>query len=88
MARLKDVENFRTDPLYARPGPGDSTRRLHGHVQLENVAFGYSPLDKPLLTGFDLTVGPGQQVALVGGSGSGKSTVSRLISGLYAPGRA
>ncbi|GGX74404.1 NHLP family bacteriocin export ABC transporter peptidase/permease/ATPase subunit [Streptomyces anandii] len=85
VARLKDVENFRTDPLYARPGPGDSTRRLHGHVQLENVAFGYSPLDKPLLTGFDLTVGPGQQVALVGGSGSGKSTVSRLISGLYAP---
>ncbi|GHG92827.1 NHLP family bacteriocin export ABC transporter peptidase/permease/ATPase subunit [Streptomyces rubradiris] len=84
VARLKDVENFRTDPLYARPG-GDSARRLHGHVELENITFGYSPLDKPLLTGFDLTVGPGQQVALVGGSGSGKSTVSRLISGLYTP---
>ncbi|OIK29559.1 NHLP family bacteriocin export ABC transporter peptidase/permease/ATPase subunit [Streptomyces malaysiense] len=85
VARLKDVENFQADPLYARGGPGDETRRLHGHVRLENVTFGYSPLDKPLLTGFDLTVGPGQQVALVGGSGSGKSTVSRLISGLYAP---
>ncbi|AKJ09019.1 ABC transporter [Streptomyces incarnatus] len=85
VARLKDVENFQADPLYARPGSGDSTRRLHGHVELENVTFGYSPLDKPLLSGFDLTVGPGQQVALVGGSGSGKSTVSRLISGLYAP---
>lgn len=85
VARLKDVENFQADPLYARPGAGDSTRRLHGHVELENISFGYSPLDKPLLTGFDLTVGPGQQVALVGGSGSGKSTVSRLISGLYAP---
>ncbi|MGW1543821.1 NHLP family bacteriocin export ABC transporter peptidase/permease/ATPase subunit [Streptomyces sp. NPDC002309] len=84
VARLKDVENFRTDPLYDRAG-GDSTRRLHGHVELENISFGYSPLDKPLLSGFDLTVGPGQQVALVGGSGSGKSTVSRLISGLYAP---
>ncbi|MFG3659105.1 NHLP family bacteriocin export ABC transporter peptidase/permease/ATPase subunit [Streptomyces sp. NPDC047706] len=84
VARLKDVENFRTDPLYDRAG-GDSTRRLHGHVELENVTFGYSPLDKPLLAGFDLTVGPGQQVALVGGSGSGKSTVSRLISGLYTP---
>ncbi|MFD7406121.1 NHLP family bacteriocin export ABC transporter peptidase/permease/ATPase subunit [Streptomyces sp. NPDC059866] len=84
VARLKDVENFRTDPLYDRAG-GDSTRRLHGHVELENITFGYSPLDKPLLTGFDLTVGPGQQVALVGGSGSGKSTVSRLISGLYTP---
>ncbi|MGW4598994.1 NHLP family bacteriocin export ABC transporter peptidase/permease/ATPase subunit [Streptomyces sp. NPDC004457] len=85
VARLKDVENFQADPLYARPGGGDSTRRLHGHVELENVTFGYSPLDQPLLTGFDLTVGPGQQVALVGGSGSGKSTVSRLISGLYTP---
>jgi len=85
VARLKDVENFEADPLYGRPGTGDSTRRLHGHVELQNITFGYSPLDKPLLTGFDLTVGPGQQVALVGGSGSGKSTVSRLISGLYAP---
>ncbi|MEQ8144956.1 NHLP family bacteriocin export ABC transporter peptidase/permease/ATPase subunit [Streptomyces sp. OP7] len=85
VARLKDVENFRTDPLYGRPGAGESTRRLHGHVELQNLTFGYNPLDKPLLTGFDLTVGPGRQVALVGGSGSGKSTVSRLISGLYTP---
>jgi ABC-type bacteriocin/lantibiotic exporter with double-glycine peptidase domain len=84
VARLKDVENFRADPLYSRTG-GESTRRLHGYVELENITFGYSPLDKPLLTGFDLTVGPGQQVALVGGSGSGKSTVSRLIAGLYTP---
>ncbi|MEU3948528.1 NHLP family bacteriocin export ABC transporter peptidase/permease/ATPase subunit [Streptomyces sp. NPDC029526] len=85
VARLKDVENFRADPLYGRPGAGESTRRLHGHVELQNVSFGYNPLDEPLLTGFDLTVGPGQQVSLVGGSGSGKSTVSRLISGLYTP---
>ncbi|MGW9398772.1 NHLP family bacteriocin export ABC transporter peptidase/permease/ATPase subunit [Streptomyces sp. NPDC055642] len=85
VARLKDVENFRADPLYGRPSAGESTRRLHGHVELQNLTFGYNPLDEPLLTGFDLTVGPGQQVALVGGSGSGKSTVSRLISGLYAP---
>ncbi|MGW1884946.1 NHLP family bacteriocin export ABC transporter peptidase/permease/ATPase subunit [Streptomyces sp. NPDC001970] len=85
VARLKDVENFPADSLYTRREPPASTRRLMGHVTLENITFGYSPLDKPLLTGFSLAVGPGQQVALVGGSGSGKSTVSRLIAGLYSP---
>lgn len=85
VARLKDVEGFPADPRYARTRPGASSRRLSGHVVLENVTFGYSALDKPLLTGLSLTVGPGRQVALVGGSGSGKSTVSRLISGLYRP---
>ncbi|MBT2490854.1 NHLP family bacteriocin export ABC transporter peptidase/permease/ATPase subunit [Streptomyces sp. ISL-96] len=85
VARLKDVESFPVDVLYSRREPDESTRRLKGHVTLEEITFGYSPLDKPLLTGFSLAVGPGQQVALVGGSGSGKSTVSRLISGLYTP---
>ncbi|MFJ8847356.1 NHLP family bacteriocin export ABC transporter peptidase/permease/ATPase subunit [Streptomyces cyaneofuscatus] len=85
VARLRDVESFPVDPLYSRDEPEPGTRRLTGHVTLENITFGYSPLDKPLLTGFSLTVGPGRQIALVGGSGSGKSTVSRLISGLYTP---
>jgi NHLM bacteriocin system ABC transporter peptidase/ATP-binding protein len=85
MARLRDVESFPVDPLYSRREPAAGTRRLSGHVTLDGVTFGYSPLDKPLLTDFSLSVGPGRQVALVGGSGSGKSTVSRLISGLYKP---
>ncbi|WP_233447311.1 NHLP family bacteriocin export ABC transporter peptidase/permease/ATPase subunit, partial [Streptomyces albireticuli] len=85
VARLKDVENFPADPVFARRDPGTGTRRLKGHVELENITFGYSPLDAPLLKGFSLSVGPGRQVALVGGSGSGKSTVSRLMSGLHTP---
>ncbi|TDU74958.1 MULTISPECIES: NHLP family bacteriocin export ABC transporter peptidase/permease/ATPase subunit [unclassified Streptomyces] len=88
VARLKDVENFPVDPLYLRHARGEAaagTRRLKGHVELDGITFGYSPLDAPLLKDVSLAVGPGQQVALVGGSGSGKSTVSRLISGLYTP---
>ncbi|MYT24678.1 NHLP family bacteriocin export ABC transporter peptidase/permease/ATPase subunit [Streptomyces sp. SID7760] len=85
VARLKDVENFPVDPLYLRPEPLSGTRRLKGHVELDGITFGYSPLDAPLLKNVSLAVGPGQQIALVGGSGSGKSTVSRLISGLHTP---
>ncbi|WP_412076302.1 NHLP family bacteriocin export ABC transporter peptidase/permease/ATPase subunit [Streptomyces xanthophaeus] len=85
VARLKDVENFPADPVYSRREPAAGTRRLKGHVELDGITFGYSPLDAPLLKDFSLSVGPGRQVALVGGSGSGKSTVSRLISGLHTP---
>ncbi|MET8010107.1 NHLP family bacteriocin export ABC transporter peptidase/permease/ATPase subunit [Streptomyces sp. NPDC005271] len=85
VARLKDVESFPVDTLYERDEPAADTRRLTGHVTLEGITFGYNPLDEPLLRDFSLSVGPGRQVALVGGSGSGKSTVSRLVSGLYSP---
>ncbi|WP_413797440.1 NHLP family bacteriocin export ABC transporter peptidase/permease/ATPase subunit [Streptomyces iranensis] len=85
VARLKDVENFPVDSLYTRDEPREDTRRLTGQVTLENITFGYNPLDEPLLRDFSLFVGPGRQVALVGASGSGKSTVSRLVSGLYTP---
>ncbi|MFG2666540.1 NHLP family bacteriocin export ABC transporter peptidase/permease/ATPase subunit [Streptomyces sp. NPDC048387] len=84
-ARLKDVENFPVDPLHSRGEPPAGARRLKGNVELEGITFGHSPLDAPLLKDFSLSIGPGQQVALVGGSGSGKSTVSRLISGLHTP---
>ncbi|MFI8521277.1 NHLP family bacteriocin export ABC transporter peptidase/permease/ATPase subunit [Streptomyces sp. NPDC085481] len=85
VARLKDVESFPADPVHTRREPAAGARRLTGRVELDRVTFGYSPLDAPLLKDFSLSVGPGRQVALVGGSGSGKSTVSRLIAGLYAP---
>ncbi|MCQ4079532.1 NHLP family bacteriocin export ABC transporter peptidase/permease/ATPase subunit [Streptomyces sp. RB6PN25] len=85
VARLKDVESFPGDARLAGAESDPRVRRLSGHVTLESITFGYNPLDKPLLTDFSLSVGPGRQVALVGGSGSGKSTVSRLVAGLYKP---
>jgi NHLM bacteriocin system ABC transporter peptidase/ATP-binding protein len=84
LARLRDVETFPSDED-RQPPLGETPRRLLGHLALEHVTFGYNPTAPPLLSDLSLSVGPGEQLALVGGSGSGKSTVSRLIAGLHRP---
>ncbi|AUY53069.1 NHLP family bacteriocin export ABC transporter peptidase/permease/ATPase subunit [Streptomyces sp. CB01881] len=83
VTRLRDVENYQPEP---RPAASDAPAgRLAGNLTFDRVTFGYNPLDAPLVSEFSFAVGPGRQVALVGGSGSGKSTAVRLISGLYRP---
>ncbi len=59
--------------------------RLAGALVLRGISFGYSPLAPPFIEDFDLELRPGDRVALVGESGCGKSTVARLLTGLYAP---
>lgn len=56
-----------------------------GALTLEEIDFGYAILEPPLLTDLSLHLEPGHWVALVGRSGSGKSTVTKLLSGLYEP---
>jgi NHLM bacteriocin system ABC transporter peptidase/ATP-binding protein len=87
MNRLDDVLRYPQDKLYSTkiepPEEMKGKLKLTGKIEIKDLTFGYSPLDKPLIEDFSLNIEPGQRVALVGGSGSGKSTVARVVSGLY-----
>lgn len=87
MERVQDVMDYPPEQ-YPAASPDDETRtyrKLSGHVEIKNVTFGYNPLAEPLIRDFSLTLMTGQRVALVGASGCGKSTVAKLLSGLYRP---
>lgn len=64
---------------------GAAVSRLEGRINLDEISFGHSPIAKPLFKSIDISVEPGAALALVGGSGSGKSSLARLICGDYPP---
>ncbi|MBP6878009.1 MAG: ABC transporter ATP-binding protein [Phenylobacterium sp.] len=81
---MLDVATYmRTEPqlsdhAQARPFRGDL-----GEVIFDRVTFGYASQPRPLYEGFTLIVAPGERIALVGPTGSGKSTFVKLIQRLY-----
>jgi NHLM bacteriocin system ABC transporter peptidase/ATP-binding protein len=84
--RLDDVLRQELDPGFQRrPEHEAIPTQLGGGMRIDGLAYGYSPLDPPLIADFSLDLQPGARVALVGRSGSGKSTVGKLIAGLYTP---
>lgn len=90
MERIEDVMKYPVDRML-QPKIRDiengeeAYEKLSGTLEVKNLTFGYSRLSEPVIKDFNMRLLPGKSVALVGASGCGKSTVSKLISGLYAP---
>ncbi|HMP88924.1 MAG TPA: ABC transporter ATP-binding protein [Kiritimatiellia bacterium] len=74
------------DSTYVEEWHGQmKAERLEGRIQYDNVSFMYEGGTRPVLEKFNLSVQPGEHIALVGPSGSGKSTLAALLLGLYKP---
>lgn len=87
MERLEDVMQYPTDPCYdSKPDEQDQRLdKLSGKMEMKDVTFGYSRLGEPVVRNFNLSIEPGRRVAVIGTSGCGKSTIAKLIAGLYSP---
>lgn len=87
MIALDDVLTNEVDERFKRPElePGDDVPTLTGHLQMEDVSFGYGPTAPSFIEGFNLEIKPGRRVALVGTSGAGKTTLGNIAAGLFEP---
>ena len=81
MAGVERIDAFLAQP--ERTVPPERETPAHGDVEFSHVTFGYG--EKPVLEDFSMTVRSGEQVTLVGRTGAGKSTVFKLLLGLYHP---
>lgn len=77
-------DTFHLKPDVEESQEKESPHEIKGDLTFKNVHFGYEP-GLSILKGFDLQISPGEKVALVGWSGSGKSTIVKLIGRFYDP---
>ena len=85
MERVDDVMEYPDEDVFAESDENCELHKLSGEIEIRNVFFGYSPLAEPIIKDFSMTVNAGKSIAIVGASGCGKSTISKLIAGLYKP---
>lgn len=80
--RLGDVMNAPTEPYTVQPRRFGASRGL---VEIEELSFRYGPGLPLLYEGFNMRIEPGKVIALMGPSGTGKSTLAKLLQGFYLP---
>ncbi len=86
MGQLQDILQYEQDELYTQTEEKvNMAEKLSGQVEVKNISFGYSRLQPPLVEDFSFRLDCGSSIAFVGSSGCGKSTVSKLLGGLYLP---
>ena len=85
MGRVEDIMKYEEDAKFREGETEDMQEKLIGRVTLDDISFGYSILEPPLVEHFSFDLPCGSSIAFVGASGCGKSTVSKICSGLYRP---
>ena len=85
MSRVEDIMKYEKDEKFGKREEIPMNNKLSGEVELKEISFGYSILEKPLVENFNFHLKSGSSIAFVGASGCGKSTVSKIVSGLYLP---
>ena len=83
---LESLDRIMAQPVEREPGAAFLHRReIRGDIELRDVRFAYPGRDDPVLDGISLKIARGEKVALIGRVGSGKTTIQKLMLGLYQP---
>lgn len=85
MERVDDVMEYKDDPYVIRTAQKTSNEKIKPSIEIQVLTFGYNIQKDPLIQDFNLSIKEGEKVAIVGKTGCGKSTLAKLISGLYQP---
>lgn len=88
MNRIDDVMKYKTVSDFddfPKEISDYECRILDGDIKMENVSFGYNLLSPPFIENFNLEIKSGERIAIVGGSGSGKSTILNMLNGINSP---
>ncbi|MBO6159509.1 MAG: NHLP family bacteriocin export ABC transporter peptidase/permease/ATPase subunit [Firmicutes bacterium] len=85
ISRVQDVLKYQQDESFSAAQNQNVRGKLSGAVELDGISFGYSRLKPPLVEDFSFRLNSGESIAVVGSSGCGKSTIAKVVSGLYRP---
>ena len=86
VSRVEDLSKYKPDERYLeKAGATAGQSKLSGNIELRDVCFGYNALQPPLIEHISFSLRSGESIAFVGASGCGKSTIAKVVGGLYQP---